>query len=89
MKEKIKKIFATILLPIVFSNHFPFLTVQTKQKEEKVDIVKDQLAPREENPEKIHPEYSVGVSRNSFVVGITSTATVISDFIHNIFYPKK
>ena len=87
MKEKIKKIFAILALPLVFSNQFPFVNLQSKQ-EEKKDKVSVQSVQRENDPDFIHPTYSTE-ARNYFVTGITTTATAISDFIHDIFYSKK
>jgi len=84
MEKKIKKIFAILALPLVFSNQFPFVNLQSKQEEEKKDRVSVQSIQRENDPDFIHPTYSTEV-RNSFVTGITTTVTAI----HDIFYSKK
>jgi len=71
MKEKIKKLFAVFMLPIVFSNSFPFLKTHLKKKEE--------------NPDIVQAQHSVGGERNVFISGLTATASTITTSIKSIF----
>lgn len=53
MKEKIKKAFATIMLPIVVSHAAPLIKTQNEE---------------EGAPETIHTEYQVSGHRNVFFI---------------------
>jgi len=72
MKQKSKKIFAIFMMPIVFSNSFPFLKAHLKKKEENPDIVQSQ--------------HSIGGERNVFISGLTATfSTSVTASIKNVF----
>jgi|AntAceMinimDraft_18_1070375.scaffolds.fasta_scaffold22304_2 hypothetical protein len=71
MEEKIKKMFAVFMLPIIFSNSFPFLKIHLKKKEENPDIVQVQR--------------SVNVERNGPMSYMTATASTITAFIEDMF----
>lgn len=72
MKEKNKKIFAVFMLPIVFSNSFPFLKIHLKKKEENPDIVQAQYS----DPFR---------GRNIIMRSIDTTASVVTGFIDDMF----
>jgi len=88
MKEKIKEIFAILILPIIFLNHFPFLATQTKQKEE-ANVMNNRFDFKQENPELPHNSYLVSETSNWFIFGITTTASAVSSFVKDMFNWKK
>ena len=69
MKKKIKKTFVFLMLPVVFSNSFPFLKLQLKKKEE--------------NPDTVQTQYLIGEQRNIFISAISSTASTVTGFFRD------
>lgn len=81
MKEKNKKIFAVLMLPVIFSNSFPFIKLEQRQQEE---------SPFKKiaEPHIHYPDYQNEVKKgvrlvNATVFGFTSTTTIIINSVVN------